>query len=70
MAKEIIETKKKEIVQPADDQKAMPFGKNVALWELICAEKAYLPFKMLLYSLSLPSTSKAFWTPGSVEVIT
>ena len=28
MTKEIKETKKKEIAQPADDQKAMPFGKQ------------------------------------------
>ena len=33
-------------------------------------EMAYLPFKMRLYSLSLPSTSMAFCMPGSTEAIT
>ena len=33
-------------------------------------ERAYLPFKMRLYSFSLPSISIAFCTPWSAEAIT
>ena len=58
-------------------------GKNRNISENIDAENAkklqvrwkknvtnYLPFRIRLYSLSLPSTSKAFCMPESTENIT
>ena len=48
MAKEIMETKKKEIAQPADDQKAMPFGKMNYIIVLIGIALIALGFVLMI----------------------
>ena len=48
MAKEIKETKKKEIAQPADDQKAMPFGKQNFIIVLIGLALIALGFILMI----------------------
>ena len=48
MAKEIKETKRKEIAQPADDQKAMPFGKQNFIIVLIGLALIALGFILMI----------------------
>ena len=48
MAKEIKETKKKEIAQPADEQKALPFGKQNFIIVLIGLALIALGFILMI----------------------